>query len=41
MAREDRLRVLARIQEYEAAGRFNDDVEEDDPAIPIQPKDVD
>ena len=41
MAREDRLRVLARIQEYEAAGRFNDDVEEDAPCEPIQPGDVD
>ncbi len=39
--REERLRVLARIAEYEKAGRFNDDVEEDDPAIPIQPGDVD
>jgi 1-acyl-sn-glycerol-3-phosphate acyltransferase len=39
--REERLRVLARIAEYEKAGRFNDDVEEDDPAIPIQPDDVD
>ena len=33
MAREDRLRVLARIEEYEAQGRFNEDVEEDDSAI--------
>ena len=39
--REERLRVLARIAEYERTGRFNDDVEEDDPAIPIQPGDVD
>ena len=41
MAREDRLRVLERIKEYEAQGRFNDDVEEDDPAIPIKPGEVD
>ena len=41
MAREDRLRVLARIKEYEEQGRFNDDVEEDDPCAPIQPGDVD
>ena len=41
MAREDRLRVLARIKEYEEQGRFNDDVEEDDPCAPIQPDDVD
>lgn len=39
--RAERLRVLARIAEYEREGRFNDDVEEDDPAIPIQPGDVD
>ncbi len=38
---EQRLKVLARIAEYEKAGRFNDDVEEDAPAKPIRPKDVD
>ena len=38
---EERLRVLARIAEYEKQGRFNDDVEEDDPAVPIKPSDVD
>lgn len=41
MAKEDRLRVLARIKEYESRGSFNEDVEEDDPAIPIQPGEVD
>lgn len=41
MSREERLRVLARIKEYEQQGRFNDDVEEDDPAIPIRPGEVD
>ncbi|MBO7336218.1 MAG: 1-acyl-sn-glycerol-3-phosphate acyltransferase [Lachnospiraceae bacterium] len=41
MAREDRLRVLARIKEYEAEGRFNDDVEEDAPCAPIKPDEVD
>ncbi|MBO4767224.1 MAG: 1-acyl-sn-glycerol-3-phosphate acyltransferase [Lachnospiraceae bacterium] len=41
MAREDRLRVLARIREYEAQGRFNEDVEEDAPAAPIKPGEVD
>ena len=41
MAREDRLRVLARIKEYEEQGRFNDDVEEDAPCAPIQPGEVD
>lgn len=38
---ETRLKVLERISEYEKAGRFNDDVEEDAPAKPIRPKDVD
>ena len=38
---EERLRVLARIAEYEKQGRFNDDVEEDEPAVPIAPDDVD
>ena len=41
MAREDRLRVLARIKEYEAQGRFNDDVEEDAPCAPIKSDEVD
>lgn len=41
MSKEERLRVLERIREYELQGRFNDDVEEDDPAIPIQPGEVD
>ena len=38
---EQRLKVLARIKEYEKAGRFNEDVEDDEPAKPIRPKDVD
>ena len=38
---EERLRVLARIAEYEKEGRFNDDVEEDDPPVPIKPGEVD
>jgi 1-acyl-sn-glycerol-3-phosphate acyltransferase len=41
MAREDRLRVLERIKEYEEQGRFNNDVEEDAPCAPIQPDEVD
>ncbi len=41
MSRESRLRVLARIKEYEDQGRFNDDVEEDAPCAPIQPDEVD
>ncbi|MBR6916645.1 MAG: 1-acyl-sn-glycerol-3-phosphate acyltransferase, partial [Clostridia bacterium] len=39
--REKRFRVVARIAEYEKEGRFNEDVEEDDPAIPIKPGEVD
>ena len=38
---EQRLKILARIAEYEKAGRFNDDVEEDAPTPPLRPKDVD
>ena len=38
---EERLRVLARIREYESQGLFNTDVEEDDPPIPIKPGEVD
>ena len=38
---EYRLKVIERIKEYESAKRFNDDVEEDPPSIPIRPNDVD
>lgn len=38
---EQRLKVLAKISEYEKAKRFNEDVEDDAPAKPIRPKDVD
>lgn len=38
---EDRLRILTKIQEYERAGRFSEDVEDDPPARPIQPGEVD
>ena len=38
---EKRQRIVARIKEYEAQGRFNEDVEEDDPAIPLKPGEVD
>ncbi|MBO4324746.1 MAG: 1-acyl-sn-glycerol-3-phosphate acyltransferase [Lachnospiraceae bacterium] len=41
MAKEERLRVIARIKEYEAQGRFNEDVEEDPPTIQIKPGEVD
>ena len=36
-----RLAVLARIKEYERAGRFAEDVEDDPPARAIQPGEVD
>ena len=38
---EERLRVIERIKEYEKQGRFNEDVEEDDPPVPIKPGEVD
>lgn len=38
---EKRKRIVARIKEYESQGRFNEDVEEDDPAVPVKPGDVD
>lgn len=41
MSKEDRERVVARIKQYEAEGRFNDDVEEDNPPVPIKPGEVD
>ena len=38
---QERLGVLNRISEYEKAGRFNEDVEIDPPAIEIKPNEVD
>ena len=38
---ENRLKVIAKINEYEKAGRFNGDVEDDAPAVPVRPDDVD
>ena len=38
---QERLEVLNRISEYEKAGRFNEDVEIDPPAIAINPNEVD
>ena len=38
---QERLEVLDKIKEYEKAGRFNDDVETDPPAITIKPNEVD
>lgn len=38
---QDRLDVLKKIEEYERAGRFGEDVENDIPGRPIQPGEVD
>ncbi len=38
---EDRLRVLKKIDEYELAGRFDEDVENDPPAPTLEPGQVD
>ena len=37
----DRLEVLAKIKEYEKAGRFDEDVENDPPAPELLPDKVD
>ena len=38
---QDRLEVLARIEEYEKKGWFTQDVENDPPTIPLKPEEVD
>lgn len=38
---EDRLKVLKKIEEYEKEGKFDIDVEDDPPTIPLAPEDVD
>lgn len=38
---EKRKRIVSRIQQFEKEGRFNDDVEEDEPTVPLKPGDVD
>lgn len=38
---KDRLRILEKIREYEKAGRFSEDVEDDLPGRPIRPGEVD
>lgn len=38
---QDRLEVLARIEEYEKKGWFTKDVENDPPTIPLKPEEVD
>lgn len=38
---KDRLEVLEKIKEYERLGKFDQDVENDPPTIPLNPDDVD
>ena len=38
---KDRLDVINKIESYEKLGKFNDDVEDDAPAKPIKPNDID
>lgn len=38
---EDRLQVLQKIEEYERAGRFDEDVEEDPPSRVLMPDEID
>ena len=37
----ERLKVLAKIEEYEKKGWFSKDVEEDPPTIPLTPDKID
>ncbi|MBQ8408775.1 MAG: 1-acyl-sn-glycerol-3-phosphate acyltransferase [Clostridia bacterium] len=41
MRAKDRVAILAKIEEYERAGRFDEDVEEDPPSKELLPEDVD
>lgn len=36
-----RVAIVKKIEEYEAAGRFAEDVEDDPPTIPLMPEDID
>ena len=37
----DRVAILEKIKQYEAAGRFDEDVEEDPPSPVLNPEDID
>ncbi|MBQ8235609.1 MAG: hypothetical protein IJZ37_02865, partial [Clostridia bacterium] len=37
----DRVAILEKIAEYERAGRFDEDVEEDPPSMELKPEDID
>jgi lipopolysaccharide biosynthesis glycosyltransferase len=41
MRAKDRVAILAKIEEYERAGRFDEDVEEDPPTRELKPDEVD
>ena len=41
MRAKDRVTILAKIEEYERAGRFDEDVEEDPPTRELKPDEVD
>lgn len=38
---KDRIEILKKIEEYERAGRFDEDVENDPPTIPLPPENID
>lgn len=38
---QDRVAIVQKIQEYERAGRFSEDVEDDPPSKPLLPEDID
>ncbi len=38
---KDRIEILKKIDEYERAGRFDEDVEDDPPTIPLPPEKID
>lgn len=38
---KDRIEILKKIEEYERAGRFDEDVENDPPTIPLSPESID
>ena len=37
----DRVSILKKIEQYEREGRFDEDVEEDPPTVPLMPEDID
>ena len=38
---EERLNIIKKIREYERDGKFDIDVEDDPPTIPLKPNEVD